>query len=407
MSWFLRNPPDFEEHNAEVTAVWNSYHEGRPQRIPVLVHGSIRNLIQNPELNDTGYTFEDFFTDPEAQIQCQLAYQKWCRHHILCDREMGPPKDGWTLSVDFQNSYDAGWFGSPLQYGGDANALPDTVEILKEDKHRLYEMECPDPLYGGLMGRAMEFYEYMYERCRDLEFEGRPVLPPRTLPGEGCDGPLDAAYKLRGAAEVCLDMLADPDYYHDLMDFITTCLIRRMEAVRRWRWERYPDSADKGQLRQPGFGFADDAVVLLSLEQYQEFVFPYHKRLVEAFSDGGRISVHLCGDATRFFRFLRDHLNVYSFDTGFPVDHGWVRRELGPEVQISGGPPVMLLKDGPIAAIRNRVRDICRSGIMEGGRFIFIAANNMAPFTPVEHVAAFYDAAREYGCYELKEGNVR
>lgn len=386
-----------ERHNAEVAAVWRAYREGKPYRVPVSIHGSIRNLIQNPALNDTGYTFADFFADPEAQIQCQLAYQKWYRNHVLCDREMGPPREGWTLSVDFQNSYDAGWFGAPLRCDG--NAVPDTVEILREDKQRLYEMECPDPLRGGLMGRAVEFYEYMHDRCRNLEFEGLLVWPPRTVPGEGCDGPLDAAYKLRGAAEVCLDMVADPDYYHDLMEFITTCLIRRMKAIRQWRWERHPDSPDRGQFQQPGFGFADDAVVLLSLEQYQEFVFPYHRRLVDEFGDGGRTRVHLCGDAARFFRLLRDRLNVYSFDTGFPVDFGWVRRELGPEVEISGGPPVMLIKDGPVAAIREKVREICDSGIMEGGRFVFIAANNMAPFTPVEHVAAFYQAAQVFGRY--------
>ena len=395
MSWHLKDPPDFRRHNEEVAAVWKAYHEGRPRRVPVSVHGSIRNLIQNPGLNTTGFTFEDFFTNPEAQIQCQLAYQAWSRNHILCDREMGPPANGWTLSVDFQNSYDAGWFGCPLHYDG--NAVPDTTEILKEDKHKLYEMACPDPLRGGLLGRAMGFLEYMQQRCRDLEFQGLPVHAPQTIPGEGCDGPLDAAYKLRGAAEVCLDMVTDPDYYHDLMGFITDCLIRRMKAIREWRWERFPDSPDKGQFRRPGHSFADDAIVLLSPAQYQEFVLPYHRRLAAEFSDGGRTNVHLCGDATRFFVLLRDELNVYSFDTGFPVDHGRLRRELGPEVQIYGGPTVMLLKDGPVAAIRDRVRSICQSGIMEGGRFVLIAANNMAPCTPVEHVAAMYEAAREFG----------
>ncbi len=398
MSWFLENPPDFSRHNAEVAAVWDAYHRGRPTRVPVSIHGSIRNLIQNPALNATGYTFEDFFTDPEAQIQCQLAYQKWHRHHVICDKEMGPPSDAWSLTVDFQNSYDAGWFGCPMHYDG--NAVPDTIEILKEDKQHLYGMDCPDPLRGGLLGKAVEFYEYMHERCRNLEYEGLPVNPPRTIPGEGCDGPLDAAYKLRGAVGICTDMLSDPDYYRDLMAFVTDCLIRRMKAIREWRWERFPDSADKGCFQRSGFSFADDAVVLLSLDQYREFVFPYHKRLSETFNDGGRTRVHMCGDATRFFRFLRDHLDVYGFDTGFPVDHGRLRRELGPEVQISGGPPVMLVKDGPISTIRDRVRNICESGIMEGGKFIMIAANNMAPCTPVEHVAAMYDAAKQYGRFD-------
>jgi hypothetical protein len=397
MSWFLEAPPDWEEHNSEVSAVWKAYQDGKPCRVPVSIGGSIRNLIQNPALNTTGYTFQDFFEDPEAQIQCQLAYQKWCRYNLVCDKEMGPPKDGWQLGIDFQNSYDAGWFGCPLHYDG--NAVPDTVEILREDKRKLYDMECPDLLFGGLMGRAMEFYGYMHERCRTLEFDGLPVLPPRSIPGEGCDGPLDAAYKLRGASELCMDMLTDPAYYHDLMAFVTDCLIKRMKALRQWRWERYPDSPDRGSLRRPGYGFADDAIVLLSTEQYREFVYPYHKRFVDEFSDGGRTAVHLCGDATRHFRFLRDALRVYSFDTGFPVDHGRLRRELGPEVEINGGPTVMLLKDGPAEAVRADVRRICRSGVMEGGRFILIAANNMAPETPLEHVAAMYEAAKEYGRY--------
>jgi uroporphyrinogen-III decarboxylase len=397
MSWYLREPPDFARHNEEVAAVWRAFHEGRPTRVPVLVHGSIRNLIQNPDLNTTGFTFEDFFTNPEAQIQCQLAYQAWYRNHILCDRELGPPKDGWTLTVDFQNSYDAGWFGCPLHYDG--NAVPDTVEILKENKYKLYDMECPDPLRGGLMGRAVEFFEYMHERCRDLEFQGLPVRPPTTIPGEGCDGPLSAAYKLRGAAEVCLDMLTDPDYYHDLMGFLTDCLIRRMKAIRQWRWDRNPDAPDKGIFRRPGYFFADDAVVLLSVDQYREFVLPYHRRMVQEFSDDGRIGVHLCGDATRFFRLLRDELNVYTFDTGFPVDHGWLRRELGLEVLIYGGPSAVLVKSGPAEAIRQEVRRICESGVMEGGKFVLIDANNMAPCTPVEHVVALYEAAKQFGRY--------
>ncbi len=64
MSWYLQDPPDFARHNEEVAAVWKAYYDGKPTRVPVSIHGSIRNLIQNSAINDTGYTFEDFFTDP-------------------------------------------------------------------------------------------------------------------------------------------------------------------------------------------------------------------------------------------------------------------------------------------------------------------------------------------------------
>lgn len=397
MRYHLDEPIDFAQHNEEVARVWEAYRKGEPYRVPVSISGSIRNLFGNPELNPTGYTFADFFENPQAQIECQLAYQKWVRFHLICDREMGAPKNGWTLTVDFQNSYDAGWFGCPLRTFGDG--VPDTIPILQENKYRLYDLEPPDPLRGNLLGRAMEFFEYMQEKCPHMEFEGLPVRPPATLPGEGTDGPFTAACKLRGTTEVCLDLYEDPDYFHDLMTFITENLIRRMKAIRQWRWARQPHSPDAGQFRRPGWGFPDDAIALLSTNVYREFVYPYHKRLAEEFSDGGPIRMHLCGDATHLFPFLKEHLHVRSFDTGFPVDHGKLRRALGPEVEIHGGPTVMLLKDGTSGQVQDEVKRICQSGVMEGGRFILIAANNLAPCTPIENVRAMYEAAKVYGVY--------
>ena len=396
MGFFLAEPVDFARHNEEVTRVWEAYRERRPYRVPVRVIGSISNLFGNPAVNHTGLTFEDFFTDPQAQIDAQLAYDRWVRYHWICDREMGPPSQGWQLRVDFQNSYEAGWFGAPLKFAGDA--VPDTIEILKENPAALYDMPDPDPLRDGLMGRAVEFCEYMSDRCRSLEFEGRPVLPPSTLPGEGTDGPFTIACKLRGLAECCLDMYENPRFFHDLMAYVTRNTIRRMKAVREWRWARSPSASDRGRYRSKDWGFADDAIAMLSPRQYQEHVFPYHRQLAEEFGDGP-ISIHLCGDATHHFPFLHEHLNVQSFDTGFPVDFARLRRQLGPGVEILGGPTIMLLREGTPKEVREEVRRICASGIMEGGRFILREANNLAPCTPIENLQTMYVAAMEFGRY--------
>ncbi len=398
MGFFLQEKIDWQKHNEEVRQLWEAYRQKRPYRVPITVSGSIRNLFANPVINSTGFTFEDYFTSPQAQIICQLTYQKWVRYNLLCDQMMGPPEEGWQLCVDFQNSYDAGWMGCPLRFFGEQ--VPDTEPILAEKKERLYQLQPPDPLTGNLLGRAMEFFDYMHHHCPGMEFEGKPVIPPVSIPGEGTDGPLSLAYKLRGAVNLCLDMMTDPSYFHELMDFVTTNLIRRMKAIRQWRWKRNPKAPDFGQFQRPGFGFADDAVALLSVEQYRDFVFPYHQRLVEEFSDGGPISIHLCGDATHLFPFLKKNLKVMSFDTGFPVDFTWLRKQLGPEVEIRGGPTIMLLKEGTREQIRQEVKRICQSGIMEGGRFILREANNLAPCTPVENVVAFYQAGREFGRYE-------
>jgi hypothetical protein len=387
---------DFAEHNAEVKRVWEAYYARKPYRVPVTIGGSIRNLFNNPALNTTKWNFDDFFTNPRAQIECQLAYQKWVRYNLTCDQEMGPPQDGWQLGIDFQNSYDAGWMGCPLVYNGNDN--PDTVEILKEDKRKLYTLKPPDPLRGGLLGRAMEFFEYMHAQCPKLEFEGLPVKPPTTIPGEGTDGPFDLAYKLRGATEVCLDMYEDPVYFHDLMTFITENVIRRMKAIREWRWARDPQAPDKGQFKR-SWWFADDAIAMLSTADYERFVFPYHQRIHDEFSDGSPAWMHLCGDASRHFKFLRDHLNIKAFDTGFPIDLGKMRQELGPDVQLNGGPTIMLLKDGTPAQIDAEVKRLCECGVMEGGRFVLREANNLAPCTPLANCRAMYEAGLRYGRY--------
>ena len=109
--------------------------------------------------------------------------------------------------------------------------------------------------------------------------------------------------------------------------------------------------------------------------------------------------IHLCGDATRHFVTLRDELNVQSFDTGFPVDFGKLRRELGPDVEIMGGPPVADLLHGTPESVYEKSKQILLSGIKEGGRFILREGNNLPPCTPVENLEAMYRACLDYGTY--------
>ncbi|MFN2291518.1 MAG: hypothetical protein ACK2UC_10045 [Anaerolineae bacterium] len=66
-----------------------------------------------------------------------------------------------------------------------------------------------------------------------------------------------------------------------------------------------------------------------------------------------RVKVHICGDGTRHFKTRHDEIGAYEFDTGFPVDFGGLRQQLGPEVTLWGGPDIMVLKDGAPEQVRN------------------------------------------------------
>lgn len=397
MSSFLTQDIDFSRHNDEVRRLREAFGRGQPWRALCQVGGSISNYLLNPDLNTKRIEFRDLFESVDVQVEAQLEYQRWQRFNLHCDHEMGIPENGWQLSIDFQNSWDATWFGCPIVYH--PGLIPDTREILKDNKEALYDLPDPDPLKDGLVGRGIEFFEEMLERCPSMEYMGVPVLPPTALPGEGVDGPLLAAYKLRGAENILLDMLTDEQYYADLMTFVTRNTIRRMKALREYRWEKRPDSFDKGDYGKQYYFFADDAISMISLEQYEKFVFPYHKMIVDEIPPKCGLLFHSCGDATRHFKFIADNLGAMGFDTGFPVDFGWLRKQLGPEVYIQGGPTVMLLKDGTPADIDAEVRRIAESGVLDGRQFVFIAANNLAPCTPVENVSAFYESVKHWAAY--------
>lgn len=395
MSSFLGRTIDFERHNEEVRALLAAFEQRRAPRAPCVAGGSISNYFLNPELNTRRLEFRQYFEDVEVQVRAQLEFQQWVRFNLLCDREMGVPTDGWQLATDFQNSYEASWFGCRLVYH--PGLIPDTLPAL-DSLESVRDLADPDPLKDGLVGRAVEFFDAMLEMCPRLEHLGAPVRPPGAITGEGSDGPFDAAVKLRGSV-VLLEMLLFPDRFHALMEYITRNIIRRVKALKEYRWSRVPNSPDTGRMQNPGFCLADDAVAMLSLEQYREHVFPHHRRIVQELAVPGRLFVHLCGSATHLFPIMVEKLGATGFDTGFPVDHGALRKTLGPDVLIAGGPTVMRIKDGPAAAIDADVRSICESGALEGGRFHFIAANNMAPCTPVEHVEALWNAVKRYGAF--------
>ena len=389
MATFLKEKIDFQRHNDELRRLHQLAAEGRKERVECFVNGSITNYFHNPELNVNHYTFDQFFTDPEIQIKAQLDYQHWRRHHLLDDSEKGLP-DKWYLGVDFQNSYDAGWIGAPVHYQG--LLLPDTLPIFDRHKEKLYDMPKLVPVENGLIRDGMAFIDYMEDYCKNHTFMDRPIVPPRAYPGEGTDGVLGTPTYTLDLSRLLVDMLEDEEYFADLMDWITNNLIHRMKTLRKMHEQRWGN-------RPGGLYFADDAICMISHDMYREYVLPYHKRIVDEFSDGKKIAMHICGANMQHFRGLVRELNVGEFDTGFPVDFDKIRDDVGPDVVINGGPTVMCLKDGTPEKICAETKRILASKAAANGKFVMIAANNLAPCTPVENIALLHETVKVYGVY--------
>lgn len=374
---------NFAEHNEEVRRVWEAYRAGQPIRVPMILGVNPRYTMFGHEANPRGTTFEEYWSDTQVMLERQLEHLEWCAFNLPQDAEMGLPEK-WTVWVDFQNVYEAAALGCPIQYC--EHQVPDTRPILSE--HSI-PSQVPDPFTNPFWAKAWAFYEHFEAKEREgFEWKGRPIHVAGPC-GLGTDGPMTGACNLRGTMEFCLDLMGDSAFADDLLAFLTEAIIVRIKAFRQ-----------RLEITGAGFGYADDSVALLSTDMVRERIVPHHRRLVEALSGGGQVGIHLCGDATRHFPMLKEELDIKSFDTGFPVDFGALRKSLGKETEIAGGPSVPFLSSASPEATFEETRRVLESGIMDGGRFVLREGNNLAPEVSVANVRAMYDAVRRHGVYE-------
>jgi hypothetical protein len=381
-----------QEHNAEAKVVWDAFNAGRAIRPPVSLGTGTQYFIYHDELNPGGAVdWERYCTDADTMLDFQLRAAVWRAEHIApyCDDPIGTPADreAWLVRIDLQNFDEAAHLGAPVMFL--PGQIPDTPPILAGDrKNALFDAGRPDPLTGFWYRKAHEMLEQWQEQLhREPEYHGWPV---RIDPfGWWSGGPLTLAISLRGH-ELLTDLYENPEYVRTLLDYLTEVTIARVRA--HARFFGIPDPPDT-------MWFADDALQMLSVKMAREFMLPVYRKLKAGITTAEHAKIHLCGDATRHFRWLKEEVGVKDFETGFPVDHGRIRRELGPDVTIHGGPTVMVLRDGSPEDVRAKTQRILDSGVCDGGRFVLREANNLAPHTPATNLAAMYETARAWRGY--------
>ncbi|MCE5260030.1 MAG: hypothetical protein LLG44_13380 [Chloroflexi bacterium] len=372
--------------NEEKKRVWEAYRARKPVRVPVTFSTNPRIILLNPRLNPEGYSFESYFYEPEVTLEVQLRWQRYRSTVIAqyCDDPLGLP-ESWQIGLDRQNVYESVFFGAPLVFR--AGQVPD-VRAYLDDEHRdsIFDIDIEHPLEHGFFKQALDYAELLRQVSAGRQVDGLPFKINDYTP-TGCDGPLTVAANIRGEA-ILADLIADQEYANRLFGFIIQAAINRVRAVRTYY-----------QREDIGCGLADDSIQLISSRTYREMLLPHHRQFYDTFFPGQPRSIHLCGDAQRHFKMLRDELNVQTFDTGFPIDFSKLRRDLGPDVEIFGGPPVSTLLLASADQVYNATKDILLSGIKEGGRFVLKEANNLPPMVPETNLEAMYQACLDYGTY--------
>ncbi len=381
---------DYDKHNQKVHRIWETYHAGVPEKVPVIIYYDARIWLRQPGEHRRRITLSEYIQDMDLMLQCQIKAQAYKQTYILSDELMGyPHEEGYSVMVDFQNYFEVAWLGGQVQFGEEPHARP----FLNDDnKYSIFDNPPPDA-FSGIGEEALIYYEYFQNKGKTYLYKGIPVkhisLPFNMT---GTDGPFTIACGIRGTENFLADLIFDSDYAHRLLDYLTTAIISRIKQVRQYL---------ELDLQPATFGMGDDAVALISPLMYKNMVLPYHARLYDELCtlDGER-HMHLCGKAQHLFKSLHNDLGIMCFDTGFPIDFGVLYRQLPSSVRVNGGPNVLLLLNGDTCQVAAETQRILCSGVMEQSKsFVLRDANAICPGTPLDNINTVYQTCEQFGYY--------
>ena len=292
--------------------------------------------------------------------------------------------DGWRDIVFPDDSYQDEWGvvrsrpAGCLYYDLTKSPFAGEASVADLDRH-----PWPDPHDPG--------------RCRGLKAEARRLRQETdyaialNMPG----GVVTQAQFLRGFEDWFADLIADPTFYHALLERITDLWIE----MARDELDAAGDCAD--------FCFFGDDVAfqdgpMMSMELYRKMVKPYHARVFSYIKSrsSAKILYHTCGSVAHLIPDLIelgvDALNPIQVSAK-GMDTKMLKREFGKDICFWGGIDTQrVLPFGSPADVaaeaKRRIEDLG-----SGGGYVLCAVHNIQADVSPENNCAMYDTARQHG----------
>jgi MtaA/CmuA family methyltransferase len=231
----------------------------------------------------------------------------------------------------------------------------------------LARLRRPDPLGGGRM----------HDRVRGVAALRAAVGNAKLVEG-WIEGPIAEAADLRGLNTIMLDLVDSPGFVRDLFEFV-------LEMELQFARAQVEAGADI-------IGVGDAAASLIGPRYYEEFVWPYEKRLVDGLhAMGTRVRLHICGN-TRPILAAIGRLGCEIVDLDYKAPVAAARERMGPDQVLLGNiNPVATVRDGTPPSIAEAVAQCHRDA---GSRFIVGAGCEITRDTAAENLKAMRDYAR-------------
>jgi MtaA/CmuA family methyltransferase len=259
--------------------------------------------------------------------------------------------------------------GAAVEYFEDHPCSIIEAQALLGDKKILAQLKVPDPLSGGRM----------HDRIKCLALLKQRVGHHKIVEG-WMEGPCGGAADLRGISALMVDFHDDPVFVRDLFDFV-------FEVGMGFARAQVAAGADV-------IGIGDPAASLVGPKIYQEFVWPYEKKMVDGLhAMGAGARLHICGNTRQILKEMGrlgcDHVDV---DSMAPLAEA--REKMGPgQVVLGNLDPVRDLRNGTPQSVYKAVTECHRQA---GPRYIVSAGCEVPRDTPAANVHAMVRYAREH-----------
>ena len=255
--------------------------------------------------------------------------------------------------------------GATVRWFDDAPPAYDPNLSLLKHKTQLRTLKEPDPLGGGRMHDRVKGAALLREKIGGEV----PILG-------WVEGPMAEAVDLR-SFNVMLDMMDDPPFVVDLLEFITAMEISFARA-------QVEAGADM-------IGIGDAAASLVGPEVYHKYVLPYQKKLIDAIHGiGAMVRLHICGRIDQ----LLDGINTLDLeivDVDFLTNLQRARDELTSDVAILGNiEPVRYLLESTPNEVYQAIAECHR---IVGDKYVVGPGCEVPAQSPYENVRAMIQYA--------------
>ncbi len=261
---------------------------------------------------------------------------------------------------------EAGDCGAKVIYTEDSPPAMDNSNPLLADKTKLAGMKRPNPLGGGRM----------HDRIKAAELFKKKIRGEKIIEG-WIEGPCAEGADLRGINNIMMDFYEDPAFIKDLFEFVIGMDLE---------FAKYQIEAGVDLI-----GVGDAAASLVGPKLYDEFVWPYEKRLIDGVRKmGAAVRLHICGNIKGILGKIGE-LGCEIVDVDYLVGIDEARVKMGPKQILLGNlNPVAVLQDGTVQQIYQEVEKCHRQA---GKDFIVGAGCELTRGTPFENIRVLRDYA--------------